>query len=129
MGELVRKGYPADHVRLLAEYGRILRVRRGWYACNDVDPLAIRACRVGGRLACVSALAFHGLCPAEAGRLHVGVPRTASRLRDALTYKEKSAGETEIAVILHWSRREPTGDRLAVSVSEALAQAHACHRR
>jgi hypothetical protein len=46
-----------------------------------------------------------------------------------LTYKEKSARETEIAVILHWSRREPTGDRLAVSVSEALAQAHACHRR
>jgi hypothetical protein len=65
----------------------------------------------------------------RAGRLHVGVPRTASRLRGALTYKEKSARETEIAVILHWSRREPTGDRLAVSVSEALAQAHACHRR
>jgi hypothetical protein len=129
MGELLRAGHEAELVHLFAEYGRIIRVRKGWYAAADIDAAVIAACRVGGRLACVSALAFHGLGTPGPARLHVSVPRTASRLRSAGNHRERLAESPHAAIVVHWTRSQPTGDRLAVSVPEALAQAQTCRRR
>ncbi len=120
-GELVALGYHPQHLRVLAEFGRIVRIRKGWYANNDVAETVIQARRVGGILACMSALAHHGWCEPEPNLLHVSVPRSASRLRSPTR-----AGSTR--VVIHWSRRGPTGDRQAVSLGEAIAQAHSCTR-
>lgn len=95
-------------------YGSIIRTRRGVYCDPRLPPHAIRALRIGGRLACVSALAHHGAGP-EPDELHVAVAGNASRLRD------RGAG-----VVIHWSRRWLAGDRVAVSVEEAHRQASRC---
>jgi predicted transcriptional regulator of viral defense system len=127
-GELIALSYNPQYLRVLAEFGRIVRIRTGWYANNEVDEAVIQARRVGGILACMSALAHHGWCEPEPNVVHVSVPRSASRLRSHESPKEirESAGSTR--VVVHWSRRGPTGDRQSVSLGEAIAQANSCTR-
>jgi len=127
-GELAALGYHPHHILVLAEFGRIVRIRKGWYANNEVDEAVIEARRVGGVLACMSALAHHGWCEPEQGVLHVSVPRSASRLRSPQAARPPNDNAETGRVILHWSRRRPTGDRQAVSLGEAIAQAHSCTR-
>lgn len=116
----------ASHAQLLAAgvsevsidvgvaYRRIRRIRRGWYASLDAPELAVRAREAGGRLACVSALEYHGVGePSDV--LHVDVPRSSKGVRGA--------------AVAHWSRRERAGDAFAVSVEEAAAQAARCKYR
>lgn len=126
MAELLRAKHDEQHIRLWAEYGRIVRIRKGWYANREVDEAVIRARRVGGTLACMSALAHYGWCEPEPGLLHVSVPRSASRLRSAIDPR-RASGET-VTVILHWSRYRAGAGRQAVTLSEAIAQAHRCGR-
>ena len=94
--------------------GTIIRARRGVYCDPRLPARAIEALRVGGRLACASALAHHGLAQ-EPRELHVVVPANAARLR-------RLAED----VVVHWSRRRLAGDRVAVSVDEAVRQAARC---
>jgi hypothetical protein len=103
-----------------------VRIRKGWYANREVDDAVIQARRVGGRLACMSALAHYGWCEPEPGVLHVSVPRSASRLRSAAD--PRRASRDEVTVILHWSRYQSGGGRQAVTLGEAIAQAHGCGR-
>jgi hypothetical protein len=112
MRELMAFGYRSDFVRVLADYGRIVKVRKGWYALRGTEALVLQAWQAGGRLACVSALAFYDLCRAPSG-LHVAVKANASRLR------------TNGAVI-HWSRRDLGGDGRIVSLGAAVRQASGC---
>jgi hypothetical protein len=113
--ELVGMGCWPAMIDLSLYYRKILRVRQGQYASVGTPPAVLRALRVGGRLACVSALAYY-----ERGRagdpLHVLVRRGASRLGIR-------AGE---AVVVHWTRREVEGTRLVVSERAARAQAAWC---
>lgn len=115
--ELLLLGCWDDVVDLALYYGRIHRVRRGWYALPEAPEDAVRAFRVGGRLACVSALAHHAdsvTPPAEP--IHVQVERGSSRLRLP----------SESVVVLHWSRRRLEGTRLAVSAAVAHRQSEVC---
>jgi hypothetical protein len=132
--ELVGMGCWPAMIDLSLYYRKILRVRQGQYASVGTPPAVLRALRVGGRLACVSALAYYerGRAPAGRGRrdggasgrgaggagdpLHVLVRRGASRLGIR-------AGE---AVVVHWTRREVEGTRLVVSERAARAQAAWC---
>ena len=127
-GELIALGYYPQHLLVLAELGRIVRIRKGWYASTDVDEAVIHARRVGGVLACMSALAHHGWCEPELSVLHVRVPRSASRLRSPQGGRALAATAGLLRVVLHQSRQAPTGDRQAVSLGEAIAQAHSCSR-
>jgi very-short-patch-repair endonuclease len=61
--------------------GRLIRVRRGWYATPDAPPDVIRAARVGGALTAASAARLHHLWLLDDPLLHVRVPSTAARLR------------------------------------------------
>jgi hypothetical protein len=112
LGELVRGGAPRDWVLMFASYGRIARVREGWYTVHETDADVLEAWRLGGRLACASALAFYGFC-ARPARLHVAVPANASRLRRS-------------DAVIHWCRRDPGGDRRAVSLAAAVRHASRC---
>jgi len=114
--DLEAAGYPRSFVQIFVNGRRVIRVCKGWYALPDVDERVLRARRVGGRLACVSALAFHGVLEPSEPALHLAVPSNASRLR------LKFAGP----VVVHWSRRRLAGDLHAVSVEEAAKQAKSC---
>lgn len=102
-------------------YGSLIRIREGLYCGPDLPHEAVRALRVGGRLACVSALAFHGRAP-EPELLHVVVAANTPRLRDPDTGKPGRSPKT----VIHWSRRQLAGDRIAVSVDGARRQAARC---
>ncbi len=126
--ELLAHGHDLSTILLFAEYGRIVRVRKGWYATHATDGAVIRACRVGGVLACASALAFHGRGVHDE-LLHVAVGRSSARLRTPDDQRVRLVDDQDSGVVLHWSRRPPSGDRRAVSVSEALLQWRACRAR
>lgn len=118
---LAMRVYP-DGIQIGVNYGSILRVRKGWYASVGTPRPVLRALRVGGRLACVSALAQYespdGSRDDETAELHVLVKRGASRLRIP-------AGER---IVIHWTRRDPEGSRTMVSEQVARQQAATCRK-
>jgi len=115
--ELIEAGSWDDIIDMSVSFGRLRRVRRGLYVLPDISEAAVIALRVGGRLACISSLAHHGMRAAEAGEpVHIELPRTASRLRLP----------TGTPVVLHWTRRRHPGTRLTVSAAVARSQAAVC---
>lgn len=130
--ELLKAGVDEMSIRFLLSRKRIVRLRKGWYGRSDLAPDAARAWRIGGPLACVSALVHHGDLDPAALRaddgLHVGVRQNTSRQPSTLTIAtypfEKGAAPPPV---LHWSTRDfRSGSRLAVSVETALEQARHC---
>lgn len=115
--ELLARGISRDWIQMAVNYGRILRVRRGWFASLDTPAAAMQARRAGGRLACISALHHYGLVDMEDAAVHIAVPHAASRLPEIVD---------ERRVVIHWYRRDPGGDALAISQNEALAQRARC---
>ena len=117
--ELVGLGIDAEFVVMAARYRRIVRVRKGWFALHGTEPSVLAAWKIGGRLACVSALALQGLVDSDLTHLHVEVPAQASRFR---------VGQNQ-RVTFHWARRTLGGDRASVELGAALIQASRCLRR
>jgi len=110
--ELAADGVTAEFVDLAVERGLIQRLRRGWYAAPDLDPAVASAIRIGGTLACLSALELHGQQRGD-GRLHVAIG----------SGRRPKVGDD---VVLHWTRT-PIDRRLpAVSREEAERQAARC---
>jgi very-short-patch-repair endonuclease len=82
---------------------------------------------VGGRLACVSAAAHHGLwVPDTWTTLHVSVPVTAARLRIPTSHKQRLAENPDVDTRIHWDGPSRYGDRVAVPIETALIQAFRC---
>ncbi len=111
-GELLALGCDPTFIKLSLWYRTIVPTRRGWYASRDTPLAVLHALRAGGRLACVSALAWHE-GREVLGLVHVLVPYGVSRPR--------REGAT-----LHWSRREQPGTRLVVDEEVARRQAATC---
>ncbi|MDN5726715.1 MAG: endonuclease domain-containing protein [Propionibacteriales bacterium] len=57
--------------------GQLSRIRHGWYATPTATASVVAAVRAGGRLGCLSALAFHGLWVPPTSGLHVLFRRRA----------------------------------------------------
>ena len=58
--ELLVNGIRPGWIDVAAWYGwQVIRVRKGWYARPTERRDVLRAWRLGGRLTCVSATAFH----------------------------------------------------------------------
>lgn len=123
LSELLDRGHHPEHVRISCNYGRIIRVRKGWYARRDAPSDAILAWRVGGRLACVSALHYLGLLDRPAA-LHVAVRANASRLRAPRNARSR-LDALSAEVVVHWVS-DAGGDRVTVAPATALAQAAQC---
>jgi hypothetical protein len=111
--ELIAIGENDELIRIARNYGRILHVRQGWWALPGTPEVLVRAWRAGGRLACVSALAFHGVLPDLGDPLHVEVGAA-------------SKGARTPDVVVHWSTDQSDDDRRAVSVEVAVRQARRC---
>lgn len=124
--EAVRLGTSASRLFTAVGAGALLRPRRGWYCLPQLDARLVEAIRVGGRAACsTAAVATHGLWDLGDARLHVAVPRRASRLRAPDDKRVRLSGRPD--VVVHWSREDPGGNRLGVSVAESLRQVLECH--
>ena len=122
--ELLVNGVDAGWIDVAAWYQRhVIRVRKGWYARTTERRDVLRAWRVGGRLTCVSALAFHeGLEPGPV--LHVELPANAARPRNPDDRRRRLGPDA--AVVVHWTRHPGPGDRRAVSSAHAEAVAALC---
>jgi len=104
-------------------YGRLDRVRQGWYAARDLPADARAAWKAGGPLACVSALAHYGMLepgdPAVEPALHICLPADG--------HVGRAAPDN---LVVHWSTTDRySGSRRAVSLAVALRQARQCGRR
>ena len=111
--ELVANGDEVEWLRIARNYGKHIHVRQGWWALPDTPRDVLAAWRAGGRLACVSALAYHGVTVELGERLHVELAANSRGARNPL-------------VAVHWSTDQRNGDRRAVSVEVALRQASRC---
>jgi len=115
--ELLAAGWSADAVRFGVQLGSLHRLCRGWYGSSDLPAEVRSAWSHGGPLACVSALAFHGVIdqlPRQQAP-HVCRGSRSHRLR-----------HTNPATI-HWSDEAySSGTRWSVSIESALAQAARC---
>lgn len=69
--DLLRAGVTKTQVDQLVDTGRLVRVRRGWYAVPAADAAVVRAVRLGGTLSCVSALQYYGVWVPPDPRLHI----------------------------------------------------------
>ena len=110
--ELAADGVSADFVALAVERRVIQRLRRGWYGALDLDPALAAAVRVGGTLACRSALEHYGRSGGD-GRLHVAIG----------SGRRPDVGD---GVVLHWTRTPLDRRRPAVPLDEAERQAARC---
>ncbi|MGW9631251.1 hypothetical protein ACWGST_11150 [Agromyces sp. NPDC055520] len=70
--------------------GSVVQPRNGWVATVSADDDQLRAIAVGGRVGCLSALRRFGVWAGTDERLHLHVPRTASRLAPMTTVIETS---------------------------------------
>jgi hypothetical protein len=126
MAELLRRDHWREWIEIALRYRSIQRVRKGWYASAGEPRQMVRAWRVGGRLACHSAIAYH-LDEPEPRMLHVEVLGNTARLRSPDNMRAPLTEGDE--VIVHWARNPSPGGRRAVSLAAAQRQAAACADR
>ena len=117
--DLRRMGLDDETVRIIVAHGGLRRVRQAWYALPDVQLEVVRACEIGGRLACASALRFHGEPIADDGILHVEMPANA-------VAREPKQGWGSVRI--HWPRHSSRGDRAVVVAEAAWVQWERCVR-
>ena len=91
--------------------GSIERARIGHYLDPVLDERAKQAIRIGGRVACVSAAAVHGLRVLEhSSALHVSVGPHDSRFRRANDGRGRIRPSRVPWVEFHWSESGPSAD-------------------
>jgi hypothetical protein len=108
---------PRNVLDVAAMYGTVLHIKKGLWGLPTLDPLVVSAQRAGGRLACVSALVFHGVIEPGEHMLHICAPKGVASWRPRAS---------RLNLVRHWSRRALPGDRLTVDVGTAWAQFALC---
>ena len=85
--DLLDAGWRREEITSALVAGRLVRLRRGWYATPTSDERVVRAVRAGGALACVSALAYWGAWDVTGGIVHVRTDHNRStRMPDGLRH-------------------------------------------
>ena len=122
-------------LELYRDYGSLQAVRHGWH-CSPCLPDVIRlAWRLGGPLACVSALDLHhakqaGIAISTASvpqPLHIVVPTNTPRVASPALIARRWGIAMPDKPVIHWSTADfRSGDRQAVSREVALRQADRC---
>ena len=124
--ELYAAGATRSMLRHAVSRGRLLRVRQGWYCLPGIDESQVRAARVGGVLACVSAAAELGLWVRGAPRLHVAVPHHSARLRTETSSTERLSASRNASTVIHWTPVHSDADRLTRSPIACLMDMALC---
>lgn len=114
--EILKTGVTPWQLRRAVSEGRLIRLRRDRYVAAP-DARIDEAASLGGRVTCISLLAWFGVFVRVADVLHVHVHRNASRIR----------GRRSRKVRLHWHRLlEPPPFRHAVGIADATRCAVRC---
>ncbi|MET2010823.1 type IV toxin-antitoxin system AbiEi family antitoxin domain-containing protein [Microbacterium chocolatum] len=115
--DLRAQGWTDRDVGAAVADGRLLRPRPGAYLAADASTDVVDALALGGRLACVSALAHRGVFVLDASALHVH-----------LHTRRPSAPVSTRLIRRHWStlRRMPHPRAASVEPLDALACALRC---
>lgn len=123
VADLLSAGFSRDRIERAAKRGDIHRVRNGVYASKSAPPEIVRAARVGGRLAGVSAARQHGLWAPESHPLVVEVRRSASNLRNPDDASQPLSLHRDNVQVL-WHRSTQPGVRFfgLSSLEETLRQ-------
>lgn len=109
----------------LAE-GSVIRLRRDAYVSPWMAEPLRWAATVGGRLACVSALAQWGCFVPPGSGLHVQVAANAARLRAP---DGSPRGPDHAGLVLHWARVNAPARDLRLPVETSLRQLLRCQSR
>lgn len=114
--DLKAAGLSQARIAELVRGGRLVRARRNTYLHPSSSTMAAAAARCGGRVACTSLLAEHGVFVLEKATVHVQVPAHATRVRPPG------------GVRVHWAplHREPPPRSLRVEIFDALLQSVVC---
>lgn len=126
--ELISSGVTGGQLTAAVATGTVIRVRKGWYALPDADPQLVRATRVGGRLACISAADHYGWATPQSPGLHVRLRENAARLRSPDNSQQRMPGHPTAGTVLHWGAPLDLGDhsRLVTSKRETVLQIAHC---
>ena len=118
-------------LKAAVENGDLVRARRGHYALPDTDAHVLEAVRLGGRLACVSAVANAGIFALDSTFAHIHVDPTASRLRSPHNRFQQLTAQNRDGVELHWGQLlDPLdGSEYRIGLVDALVQAFRCQER
>jgi hypothetical protein len=126
--ELMAIGATPRMLTSAVKHGYLVRARRDHYVLPRADDHLVRAVRVGGRLACDTALRSYGIFGFDHERTHVVVSPDASRLRSAHSRRVPLREDDRDRLEVHWSPLirpdEATAGR--VGVVDALAQVVRC---
>ncbi|WP_341996323.1 hypothetical protein MRBLWH7_003247 [Microbacterium sp. LWH7-1.2] len=115
--DLAAEGWTDRSLRNAVVDGRLLRPRSGVYLLPRTPQDAVDACRLGGLLACTSALAHLDVFVLDPGVLHVHLPANSSRPRPVARRLRR-----------HWGRlhRSPHPRSTCVEPFDAVVQAVRC---
>jgi very-short-patch-repair endonuclease len=108
--------------------GALVRARRDHYVLPVEPRSVVEATRVGGRLACISALEAFGLFAVHSEFPHIHICRGMSRMRSPRSRFVPLTDHTRDGIELHWwPLAEPDhATEHSVSVIDALAQTIRC---
>mgnify|MGYP003451942366 CR=1 FL=1 len=126
--ELRAEGMTRARIGTAVRLGYLIRARRGFYVGATTPDVIVRAVRVGGRLTCLSLLALMGVFVLRNDRIHVHLPRTASRMRSPHSRRVRLESQRVRGVRLHWLPLiDPVPREYScVAVIDALAHAVLC---
>jgi hypothetical protein len=126
--ELRAEGLTRARIGTAIRLGYLIRTRRGFYVHADTPDIIVRALRVGGRLTCLSLLSLMGIFVLRNEKVHVHLPRSASRMRSPHSQKVRLESRRTRGVRLHWLPLIDPVPRGAtcVEVVDALAHAVLC---
>ncbi len=120
--QLLAAGHSHDAVHRAQQRGDIVRVRRGIYAAPGAPPDIVRAARVGGALAGVSAAQFHSLWEPPHQKLHVSVAADAHQLKHPNDFGRALGPDDGVAVRRDRKRFDPDLEAFVVPLVTCLEQ-------
>lgn len=124
--ELREFGCSKSSIATAVAHGSVVRIRRGWFALPGLPDLIMRAHRVGGRPACASVADSAGLWMLTRPVLHVEVARADSRFRLQHDANVARGASVRNDVVLHWTDRDTSTQRLGQPLPTALRQMLTC---
>lgn len=126
--QLISAGATDRELAAAIDGGHLLRLRRGIYVAPGTPTHTVHALRVGGRLACISALRHMGIFGFDRRHAHIHLRKSASRLRSPSSARLLLTPSNRGGVVLHWRALvDPgAGDETIVGTLDALAQAILC---
>jgi very-short-patch-repair endonuclease len=125
--ELIGTGMRGRDITDAVYLGALIRARRDRYVSGDSPERFVEAVRVGGRLACTSLLAAHGVFVFDASVLHVHMVRGASRMRSPKSRRRRLEPRGDARrPVLHWHPLRDAPGAGCVGIVDALIHAVRC---